>query len=307
MPDAAILSGNPGETSQQFEIMKNLIIVAASLTCLSFAVFADEGPGLQITGFTLNGSQATMTWTNGKPTYQVQTCADLAAGWVNVGDPTSNTVANIPCSGDRAFFRVVSDFTARYQFVFNSTWSSNTHPANFPTNAHWSRLVGGTHNSNVHFWREGETATTGIQDMAEHGKTTVLAEIDLAITNGTANFELLGPQGGTPSAFGFNFAQPMRRDYPLATLVTMIAPSSDWFVGVDSLSLLDENSQWVTNKTVTVYGMDAGTSAPLSDLTYYGPFQVTVPRGVVTQMAGFPALVNGTNVPFGTFTFTRLD
>ena len=30
-------------------------------------------------------------------------------------------------------------------------------------------------------------------------------------------------------------------------------------------------------------------------------------RGVVTQFTGFPAIQNGVIVPFGNFTFTRLD
>lgn len=71
----------------------------------------------------------------------------------------------------------------------------------------------------------------------------------------------------------------------------------------DSLSLIEEG-QWVTNKVVTLFGYDAGTD---SGANYAAPDQVTVPRGVSTRFKGFPALVNGLIVPFGTFTFTRLD
>jgi hypothetical protein len=72
---------------------------------------------------------------------------------------------------------------------------------------------------------------------------------------------------------------------------------------VDSLNLI-ENGQWVTNKRVTLYGKDAGTD---SGMSYTSADQVTVPRGVVAQFTGFPAIQNGAIVPFGTFTFTRLD
>jgi hypothetical protein len=34
---------------------------------------------------------------------------------------------------------------------------------------------------------------------------------------------------------------------------------------------------------------------------------VTFPRGVVAPFTGFPALQDGVVVPFGAFTFTRLD
>ncbi len=258
-----------------------------------------------ITSITTSNGQLVLNWLGGRPTYQVQTRSDFAANWTNVGTSTSNNSAMIPITGSQAFFRVVSDFTARYQVVFNATWSQQTHPTNWPSSAHWSGLVGGTHNSNVHFWRDGETASEGIRLMAEQGqKTTLLNEIAPAITNGTAHFQLSG--GGiatSPGSVSLTFPQPMNRDFPLATLVSMIAPSPDWFVGVDSLDLI-ENGQWVTNKVATLYGKDAGTD---SGASYSSPDLVTSPRGVITQFTGFPAIQTGIIVPFGTFTFTRLD
>ena len=141
--------------------------------------------------------------------------------------------------------------------------------------------------------------------MAELGqKTTLLNEIAPAIANGTADFQLSG--GGispSPGSVSLTFPQPMRRDFPLVTLVSMIAPSPDWFVGVDSLNLI-EDGRWVTNKVVMLYGNDAGTD---SGASYSSPDLVTVPRGVAMQFTGFPAIQNGVIVPFGTFTFTRLD
>ena len=193
----------------------------------------------------------------------------------------------------------------RGQVVFNATWSQQTHPTNWPSGAHFSGLVGGTHNDRAHFWRDGQTASEGIRLMAELGqKTTLLNEIAPAITNGTAHFQLSG--GGispSPGSVILVFPQAMRRDFPLVTLVSMIAPSPDWFVGMDSLNMI-ENGQWVTNKVVTLYGKDAGTD---SGASYASPDQVTVPRDVVTQFTGFPALQDGVIVPFGSYTFTRLD
>ena len=60
----------------------------------------------------------------------------------------------------------------------------------------------------------------------------------------------------------------------------------------------------VSNKVVTLYGNDAGTD---SGASYGSADLVTVPRGVATQFTGFPAIQNGVILPFGTFTFTRLD
>ena len=258
-----------------------------------------------IVSFNITNGQALLTWTNGRPTCQLQVRSGFDVPWANIGLPTSNNFAAVPLTSAQAFFRVVSDFTARYQVVFNGTWSQQTHPTNWPSGAHFSGLVGGTHNDSVHFWRDGETASEGLRLMAELGqKTTLLNEIAPAITNGTAHLQLSG--GGispSPASVSLIFPQPMRRDFPLVTLVSMIAPSPDWFVGVDSLSLI-EDGHWVTNKVVTLYGKDAGTD---SGATYTSPDQVTLPRNVVTQFTGFPALQDGVIVPFGSYTFTRLD
>lgn len=280
-----------------------LFLTAAALLETPFAKAADSSPA--ITSIQVRDNQTVLTWTNGRPSYQVQTRSSLIQPWSNVGTPASNYSAVLPSNGTQAFFRVVSDFTARYQVVFNSTWSQTTHPTNWPAGAHWSGLVGGTHNDSVHFWREGETASEGIRLMAERGQqATLLSEVAPAIASGKAQWQLAGGGIGTsPGSVSLTFPQAMTRDYPLVTLVSMIAPSPDWFAGVDSLSLI-EDGQWVSNKVVTLYGYDAGTD---SGASYASPDLVTVPRGVITRFASFPAIQNGVVVPFGTFTFTRLD
>lgn len=290
--------------------MKTFIRISL-LTCLTalsdVTLRADTPiPPVKISSITTSNGQLAISWTGGRPTFQIQTRSGLSASWTNFGAPTSNSIAVVPITGSQALFRVVSDFTARYQVVFHATWSALTHPTNFPTgSAHFSGLVGGTHGDSVHFWRDGETASEGIRIMAElGGKSTLLNEIARAIANGAAHFQLSG--GGiatSPGSVSLTFPQPMRRDFPLITLVSMIAPSPDWFVGVDGLNLI-EGGQWTSNKVVTLYGKDAGTD---SGVSYGSPDLVTIPRGVVTQFSGFPALQNGSIVPFGSFTFTRLD
>jgi len=251
------------------------------------------------------GTAIVLTWSGGKPAYQLQKRATLDAPWTDVGIPSSFATTLIEPNGQAGFYRVVQDYTAQYRVTFDATWSSSTHPAAFPSGAHWSGLVGGVHNDQVHFWREGEMASLGIQNMAERGiQSTLVSEINPAIAAGNAQFTLNGGGiGGSPGSVSLTFPQSMRRDFPMVTLVSMIAPSPDWFVGVDSLSLI-ENDEWVSAKTVTLYGFDAGTD---SGASYSSPDLVTTPRGIITRFTGFPALVNGEIVPFGTFTFTRLD
>ena len=288
-------------TSRFFHVLIGMTLAAKQVNVHAEAL----AQPVVISNTGIENGQLRLQWTGGRPTYQLQTSGSLSGQWTNLGGPISNSVALVPISGSQAFFRVISDFTARYQIVFDAIWSQATHPTNWPSNAHFSPLVGGTHNGNVHFWRDGETASEGIRLMAEQGqKTPLLNEVAPAITTGTAHFQLSGNGISlSPGNVSLTFPQPMNRDFPLVTLVSMIAPSPDWFVGVDSLSMIEEGN-WITNKIVTLCGRDAGTD---SGITYTSPDTITVPRGVISAFTGFPAVQDGLIVPFGTFTFTRLD
>jgi hypothetical protein len=228
--------------------------------------------------------------------------------WENIGLPTSETSIQFPISGNTGFFRLMQvsggglpDETAQYEVVFQSDWSAATHPESFPLGAHWSPLIGGTHNSNVSFWMEGGSATAGIEDVAELGSVVALRnEVNAAIDSGSSNGVLFRP-GSIPSTGAASIHFTAHRDFPLVTLVTMIAPSPDWFTGVHGLSLI-ENGRWLDQKTVVLDLYDAGTD---SGVTYNSLDADTQPRELIRQITGFPALVNGALVPFATYTFTR--
>ncbi len=269
--------------------------------------YAQGSSELRITSFSIEGDTARASWQSGTPPYQLQKRAALIEGaWENVGSPTSETTIQFPLAGTTGFFRlsqVAGDMpkTAQYEVVFKSDWSPVTHPDNFPLGAHWSPLIGGTHNANVSFWMEGVQATQGIEDVAELGNVVALRnEVNAAIASGYAKGVLSRPGSSPPNGTAsINFT--VDRDFPLVTLITMIAPSPDWFTGVHGLSLI-ENGQWVDQKTVVLDLYDAGTD---SGITYNSLDADTQPRELIRKITGFPALVNGVLVPFGTFMFTR--
>ena len=187
---------------------------------------------------------------------------------------------------------------ATYDVVFTSTWSANTHPASFPAGPHFSGLIGGTHGAAVTFWAEGSLASDGIKNMAELGQKTPLdSEVEAAIQAGTAH-GLLSGGGISPSPGNVELTFDVNIDFPLVTLVSMIAPSPDWFVGVSSLSLLEEGS-WVSSLAVQLFAYDAGTD---SGVIYTSPDEATNPRGNISRIIVSPFDVAS---PLGTFTFTR--
>ena len=192
--------------------------------------------------------------------------------------------------------------SARYEVTFESTWSESTHPSDFPSNAHYSGLVGGTHSNRVTFWREGDLASDGIQNMAERGSQSPLTgEVGQAMGLGSAEYVLSGGAlGTTPGVIRLEF--DITQDFSLVTLVTMVAPSPDWFVGVSGLPLF-ENGQWTDLRMVTLLPYDAGTD---SGSSYRSADEATTPRQPIRQITGFPMIYNGAVAPFGTFTFRKI-
>ena len=192
---------------------------------------------------------------------------------------------------------------ARYRVVFNATWSAATHPSDFPSVPHFSGLVGGTHNDQVNFWRPARNATPGIKSMAETGAQSLLAgEVRDAIQRGTAEHLILGGGiGRSPGLVSLEFE--ISREFPLVTLVSMIAPSPDWFVGVRDLSLL-ESGDWVENLTVDLFPYDAGTD---SGVTFNSSNAPTVPPQPIRRITEPPLGDGRTAAPLGTFTFSRIQ
>ena len=195
------------------------------------------------------------------------------------------------------------DQDARYQLTFTSTWSAATHPNDFPSFPHFSGLIGATHDSGAEFWTPGQTATTGIQDVAEVGSKTALSnEILTEISEGDAQYEITG--GGISTLLGSVTVEfDISTDFHLVTVVSMLAPSPDWFVGVHGISLLDDSGVWLASTSFDLFAYDAGTD---SGLTFESVDQVTSPQGVVSLITTGPLANNGIVLPVGRFTFERI-
>jgi hypothetical protein len=149
--------------------------------------------------------------------------------------------------------------SATYVVSFVSEWNSADFPTNFPGGAHFSGLIGATHNNQVKFWEPGQLASNGIESMAETGsKSALFGEVENAKQEGSAEFVLSGGGISSPGTVSLEF--DINETYPLVTLVSMMAPSPDWFVGVRDLELYDGAAgDWKDNLTVDLLVYDAGT------------------------------------------------
>lgn len=237
-------------------------------------------------------------------------------------------ISLVPCGASLAGFllifvsaiQVSLASTATYRMTVNNTWSDATHPSLAPLavnapNAHFSHIGGATHNGDVSFWEVGQLATPGIKRMAEaggvvkkSGQTRLEDEVDDAISDGDADSFLAWEHWFCPDWQGhencgglvqeFNIEE----DYPLLTLVTMLGPSPDWFVGVSGLNMR-ENGQWKQNIVVDLFPYDGGTRTN-NVLGLGGPLNSPpLPISLITAASG--QII--TPASLGTMTFELLS
>jgi hypothetical protein len=227
-------------------------------------------------------------------------CAFVLLGAAACGD---SPVAPTPVTTTPAPPAITAAPVALYRLTFDSTWSAQTHPTDIPRNPHFSRLIGGTHRSSVTFWEPGGAASEGIRLMAEQGRTTPLdLEVQAAITAGHAQRLLVGGSiDRSPDSTSFDFE--INREFSLVTLVSMVAPSPDWFVGVSSLNLI-ENGDWVAQRVIPLQVWDAGTD---SGVTFSSADVRTMPPDRIHLINSGPLVVGSSVPPVGTFSFRRLN
>ena len=189
--------------------------------------------------------------------------------------------------------------TQKYKVTFKATWSASTHDP-FPSGPHFSGLVGAVHNDSASFWERGKVASDGIESMAETGsKSLLLNEVKSAISSGTAKYELSGGGiGRSPGEVSLNFT--LTDSFTYVTLVSMLAPSPDWFVGVSKLNLKEDTGYIEKKVELKVYdaGTDSGTSFTAANAD-------TSPAQAISRLSesGF---ANGIPI-VGTFHFVKVE
>lgn len=174
------------------------------------------------------------------------------------------------------------DPIAHYEVTIVNTWTEVTHPGALPPLAHFSWLGGATHDDAVSFWQLGELASPGIVQMAEIGNTDILStEVVLAIEAGHADAALQWQRWFCAASTDVSVcddstvAFDVSVEYSRLTLVSMLGPSPDLFVGVSGLPLVVEGSngqEWVDAIVIDLVPYDGGTRSDL-DFTMNGALQ----------------------------------
>jgi hypothetical protein len=170
---------------------------------------------------------------------------------------------------------------ARYQVDLKVTWSSETHPYEFPLGAHFSDLIGASHDARYVLFADGQTASSGLELLAENGRASIL-QAELAEASRRDRVGAVFTSEGLRTVPGVMTAEfDVDAEHILVSLVTMIAPSPDWFTGVSTVALAREGT-WVDRLELPLWAWDAGTD---SGSTYAAPDMDTQPRASVRLLA----------------------
>jgi len=191
---------------------------------------------------------------------------------------------------------------ATYTVTFTMHWNSQDFPTDYPSNAHFSKLIGWSHKTTSEFFMTGTTASAGIESMAETGATDVLqSELETRIASAEGLQWVVG-DGLSAGTGEISVDILVNADNPAVTLATMVAPSPDWYVAVVNVDLLDTN-KFVDSKTITAQVYDAGTD---DGITYTSADADSSPKVPISLFVDAP-LGDGNSLPtaFASVTFTK--
>ncbi len=190
---------------------------------------------------------------------------------------------------------------AEYTVIIKSTWTKTTHPFEYPSGAHFSGMIGASHNAKYSIFAVGRRPTPGLEHLSEEGKHSPLdTEIRTAIDQGNAL--MLFESGGLKN-WKDSMVATVRVDpaHSLVDVVNMVAPSPDWFTGATNVNL-EENGAWVARKTLTLPAYDSGGD---DGKTYKAPDRDTNPKKPTTRAANRHFVIHGRVKPVAILIFVR--
>jgi hypothetical protein len=147
------------------------------------------------------------------------------------------------------------DSNASYKIIITGTWAMPQHT--IPPTEHFTQFIGLIHSAECSVFKLGSLASKGVENVAEVGSSTVLKkEMDSLILANKALSKFFLTLPGIVGKDSTNISVNIKNTR--ISFESMLAPTPDWFVGIDSYNLI-QNGKWITEITLPVYGYDAGT------------------------------------------------
>ena len=131
-----------------------------------------------------------------------------------------------------------------YNVVAECEWTSATHPTDYPANAHFSKMCGTVHNSAYRMWQLNGFATPGVKEIAETGSCAIFSSEASScekqkncLANSQFAWACTSGEENNPTVCTFSGSVKVTDTYRHVSMLSMLAPSPDWIIGVDSADL----------------------------------------------------------------------
>ena len=187
-----------------------------------------------------------------------------------------------------------TDDTATYTVSLRASWSERLHSQWYPQGAHLSPMIAWSHRLKDALFRERGIASAGMEIMAETGAPKTLErEIQSGILAGAVASHATGRVFDAPGEDVIQMT--MSKSAPYITVVSMIAPSPDWFITARNVELYT-NGAWSDQVQVPAVLYDAGTD---SGTDFTARNRDTNPKEPITRIRNAPS------IPIATFEFVR--
>ena len=111
---------------------------------------------------------------------------------------------------------------ATYKVTFEFNWNEQDYPIDYPSNAHFSKLIGWSHTPLNNFFKIGTIASTGIKNMAELGATVVLDEELASKIEADEGFDRVIGSGLSSGIGEISVELQVNEEHPSISLVTML-------------------------------------------------------------------------------------
>ena len=151
--------------------------------------------------------------------------------------PALLSVLLLSCKKNEVSVPVFSD--ARYSIEITGKWKAPEFAV--PVGVHFTSVFGMVHSHDTYLWKLNTKASTGVENIAETGNAyPILYEIDTAIATGKS-IALIAITAPLPT--GSSIANVYcTSNYSYISFETMLAPSPDWFTGINGFNLFENNS-----------------------------------------------------------------
>lgn len=190
-----------------------------------------------------------------------------------------------------------SESLAVYRLSIRTFWDEDQFPKQYPEwrpPAQWSKSIGFSHNPGFRLFSIGSIAGAGVKQFVETGDSDTL-DREAASNNFLDAFVAPPITSGAGNTSTTIFVDGNNTK---VSLVTKLVPSPDWFIGLDSLNLCQDN-HFIDSITTEAFPLDAGTD---NGFTFTAPNWPTDPPGVIFQISSqYPTH------PAGSFHYPHLD